>query len=156
MSDSQYMKFAMELTKYTVGQTSPNPVVGAVLVKNGRIIGVGSHLKKGEPHAEVHAIKMAGEEAKGATLYVTLEPCCHYNRTPPCTDLIIESNIKKVVIGILDPNPRVNGKGIDKLRTAGIEVDSGYYEKDISDINRFYLHLLKIRYRTLPLNLLLA
>jgi len=105
MNNLDYMKLALNMAKATDGQTSPNPMVGAVLVKDNQIVGLGTHVKAGGPHAEVHAIQMAGDNAKGATLYVTLEPCCHSGKTPPCTDLLIRSGIKKVYVASVDPNP---------------------------------------------------
>ncbi|MGA9172506.1 MAG: bifunctional diaminohydroxyphosphoribosylaminopyrimidine deaminase/5-amino-6-(5-phosphoribosylamino)uracil reductase RibD [Thermoactinomyces sp.] len=135
-----WMNLALSLAKAAEGQTSPNPMVGAVAVKNGRMIGVGSHLQVGTPHAEVHALEMAGEEAKGATLYVTLEPCNHFGRTPPCTEKIIECGISKVVIGSLDPDPKVSGKGVRRLREAGIEVILGVLEQECLRLNEAYFH----------------
>lgn len=114
--DERYMRFALDVAKTGLGQTSPNPAVGAVVVKNGEIVGFGAHLKAGEPHAEVHAIRMAGDKAKGATVYVTLEPCSHFGKTPPCADLLVETGVKRVVIATTDPNPLVAGKGIEKLK----------------------------------------
>jgi diaminohydroxyphosphoribosylaminopyrimidine deaminase / 5-amino-6-(5-phosphoribosylamino)uracil reductase len=138
MNDSDYMNLALNLARGTLGQTSPNPVVGAVLVKNHQIIGMGAHLKAGEPHAEVHAIQMAGEKAPGATLYVTLEPCSHHGRTPPCADLIIRTGIKKVFVATLDPNPQVAGTGIQKIKKAGIEVEVGLLEQQARNINKVF------------------
>ena len=122
MNDQDYMKLALQLAESTRGQTSPNPMVGSVVVCDGAIVGVGAHLKAGEGHAEVQALKMAGEKAHGGTIYVTLEPCSHYGKTPPCADLIIEQGLKRVVVATGDPNPAVAGKGLDKLRQAGLEV----------------------------------
>ncbi|MDW8026637.1 MAG: bifunctional diaminohydroxyphosphoribosylaminopyrimidine deaminase/5-amino-6-(5-phosphoribosylamino)uracil reductase RibD, partial [Armatimonadota bacterium] len=113
--DVRWMRFALALAKRMKGQTSPNPCVGAVLVKDGRLIASGYHKGAGTPHAEVVALKKAGESARGCTLYVTLEPCCHYGRTPPCTDAIIAGGVKRVVAATIDPNPLVNGKGMRKL-----------------------------------------
>src|SRR5690349_14241738 len=107
MNDKQFMDLAIQLAKATLGQTTPNPSVGAVLVKNGQVVGIGSHLFAGGDHAEVHAIKMAGELAKGATLYVTLEPCVHFGKTPPCTTSIIDAGITTVIVATLDLNPEV-------------------------------------------------
>ncbi|MBG9580231.1 5-amino-6-(5-phosphoribosylamino)uracil reductase, partial [Bacillus thuringiensis] len=98
------------------GQTTPNPLVGSVIVNDNRIVGVGAHMKAGEPHAEIHAIRMAGEQARGATIYVTLEPCSHYGRTGPCAEAIVQAGIKKVVVATLDPNPLVSGRGIKILQ----------------------------------------
>ncbi|WP_188495922.1 bifunctional diaminohydroxyphosphoribosylaminopyrimidine deaminase/5-amino-6-(5-phosphoribosylamino)uracil reductase RibD [Pullulanibacillus pueri] len=137
------MELALTLAKETVGQTSPNPVVGAVLVKNNQVIGLGAHLKAGEPHAEVHAIRMAGEKAKGATLYVTLEPCHHFGRTPPCCDLIIQSGIQKVYVATQDPNALVSGKGIEKMKQAGIDVEVGLLEEEARKLNQVFFHFIQ-------------
>ncbi len=143
MIDEQMMRLALDLAKSAEGQTSPNPLVGAVCVKNGQIIGTGVHLKAGMPHAEVHALEMAGTEANGADLYITLEPCAHDGKTPPCTDLIIESKIKRVIIATLDPNPLVSGRGIERLRYAGIEVKIGVLQKEAAYLNRAFFHFIK-------------
>jgi diaminohydroxyphosphoribosylaminopyrimidine deaminase / 5-amino-6-(5-phosphoribosylamino)uracil reductase len=142
MNDRDYMNLAINLAKAATGQTSPNPHVGAVLVKDNQIIGMGAHLKAAEPHAEVHAISMAGEKARGATLYVTLEPCSHYGKTPPCSNLVIESGIKKVVVASVDPNPLVGGKGIARMRDAGIEVAVGLMEEEALSLNRIFFHYI--------------
>ena len=128
--DVHWMRLAIKLARRMKGQTSPNPCVGAVLVKEGRLISSGYHEGAGTPHAEVVALKNAGENAKGCTLYVTLEPCCHYGRTPPCTDAIIAAGVKRVVAATLDPNPLVNGNGVRKLLEAGIEVKVGVVEDE--------------------------
>ncbi len=130
-----YMSHALNLAKNVKGNTSPNPAVGAVLVNGNEIIAEGVTQKAGMDHAEVVAIKKAGNKAKDSTLYVTLEPCCYHGKTPPCTNLIIKSKIKKVVIGTLDPNPQVNGKGVDQLKKAGIYIEVGYLENDINELN---------------------
>ncbi|PLR95084.1 bifunctional diaminohydroxyphosphoribosylaminopyrimidine deaminase/5-amino-6-(5-phosphoribosylamino)uracil reductase RibD [Bacillus sp. T33-2] len=143
MNDQDYMKLALQLAKGTAGQTSPNPVVGAVLVKNHQIVGMGAHLKAGDPHAEVHAVRMAAENAEGATLYVTLEPCSHYGRTPPCADLVINSGIKRVVIATADPNPEVAGKGLEKLERAGLAVEVGLLGQEAAELNRVFFHYIK-------------
>ncbi|SEN20390.1 bifunctional diaminohydroxyphosphoribosylaminopyrimidine deaminase/5-amino-6-(5-phosphoribosylamino)uracil reductase RibD [Lihuaxuella thermophila] len=135
-----WMRLAYELAKAAEGQTAPNPMVGAVAVKEGRLIGSGSHLKAGTPHAEVHALNMAGTEARGCTLYVTLEPCNHYGRTPPCTEKIIECGVKTVVVGSIDPDSKVSGKGIARLREAGIEVIQGVLEPECLKLNEAYFH----------------
>ena len=122
VTDQDYMKRAIELAKKGEGWTNPNPMVGAVIVKDGRIIGEGYHARCGELHAVRNAIAPLTESADGATLYVTLEPCCHYGKTPPCTEAILEQKIKKVVIGSRDPNPKVAGKGAKILRDAGVAV----------------------------------
>ena len=143
MTDEDYMNLALSLAEATAGQTSPNPMVGAVVVKNGKLLGTGAHLKAGTAHAEVHAINNAGDEAKGSTLYVTLEPCSHHGRTPPCADLIIQSGIKKVFVAALDPNPLVAGKGIKKLKDAGIEVEIGLCEERARKINEKFFHYIQ-------------
>ena len=130
MTDPEYMLKALSLAKRAKGFTSPNPCVGAVVVKNGIIIGQGYHRKAGGPHAEVEALDDAGPKAAGATLYVTLEPCHHFGKTPPCTHKIMGSNIKKVVVGCKDPNPFVGGGGIRFLEENGIEVISGVLEEE--------------------------
>jgi diaminohydroxyphosphoribosylaminopyrimidine deaminase/5-amino-6-(5-phosphoribosylamino)uracil reductase len=143
MTQEEYMKLAINLAKKGTGKTSLNPLVGAVVVKNDRIIGKGYHKKYGEPHAEVNALKACGGKAKNATLYVNLEPCCHYGKkTPPCTDTIKKSGIKKVVCATLDPNPQVNGKGIETLRDACIEVDLGILEEEAKKLNEVYLKFI--------------
>lgn len=123
--EEYYMKLALDLAKQGEGQTESNPLVGAVVVKDGQIVGMGAHLKYGEAHAEVHAIHMAGSHAKGADIYVTLEPCSHYGKTPPCAELIINSGIKRVFVAMRDPNPLVAGRGISMIEKAGIEVKEG-------------------------------
>ncbi|MEI7998619.1 MAG: bifunctional diaminohydroxyphosphoribosylaminopyrimidine deaminase/5-amino-6-(5-phosphoribosylamino)uracil reductase RibD [Candidatus Omnitrophota bacterium] len=133
-----YMQKAFELAQRGKGSTSPNPMVAAVIVKNGRIIAEGFHKRCGGDHAEVDAFKKAGLNAKGATLYVTLEPCSHVGRTPPCTDAIIKAGIKKVVIGVLDPNPVNHGKSIKILRHAGIEVESGFLKEELTLMNKVF------------------
>jgi len=138
-----FMRRALKLAEK--GYTSPNPMVGAVLVRDGEIMGEGYHRKAGMPHAEIEAIedaKRKGNEIRGSTLYVTLEPCCHYGRTPPCTDAIIREGVGKVVAGIRDPNPKVNGKGMEKLREAGIEVIEKNY-KECRRINEVYFKFIE-------------
>lgn len=142
MDDQDYMTLAINLARAAEGQTSPNPQVGAVLVKDGQIIGMGAHLKAGEHHAEVHAIKMAGEKAEGATLYVTLEPCSHFGKTPPCSNLVIESGIKKVFVASVDPNPLVGGAGIKKMIEAGIDVQVGLLEEEAIALNKVFFHYI--------------
>ncbi|WP_216830439.1 bifunctional diaminohydroxyphosphoribosylaminopyrimidine deaminase/5-amino-6-(5-phosphoribosylamino)uracil reductase RibD [Alkalihalobacterium elongatum] len=143
MNDRQYMELAIQIARSAQGQTTPNPLVGAVVVKEGQVVGMGAHLKAGEAHAEVHAIQMVGTKVEGATIYVTLEPCSHYGRTPPCADLIIQSRIKRVVIATTDPNPKVSGKGIEKLRNAGIEVEVGLLKKEADELNEVFYHFIK-------------
>lgn len=132
------MRRAIDLALAGLGKTSPNPAVGAVVVKNGRVAGEGYHRKAGGPHAEIAALRRAGKKARGADLYVTLEPCCHYGKTPPCSDAIIASGVRRVIIGTRDPNPLVNGKGIKILKSGGIKVAEGVLKKECADINRAY------------------
>lgn len=133
----KYIKQTLQLAKKSHGKTSPNPMVGAVVVKDGKIIGEGYHQKVGDPHAEINALKKAGADAKGATLYVNLEPCSHQGRTPPCTKSIIKAGIKKVVVGMLDPNPLVRGK--EELEEAGVQVEVGVLEKEVKKFNEVYI-----------------
>ena len=128
MSDHEYMQEALSLARIAKGFTSPNPCVGAVVVKNNRIVGRGFHKAAGLAHAEVEALDDAGIKARGATIYVTLEPCNHFGKTPPCTRKILDAGIKKVVAGCSDPNPDVRGKGFEYLRSEGLEVISGVLE----------------------------
>jgi len=137
--DIKYMKRALELAKKGIGYTNPNPLVGAVIVKDGRIIGEGYHALYGSSHAEVNAFKNAKEDVKGATLYVTLEPCSHYGNTPPCANTIVEKGIKKVIIGLKDPNPLVAGRGIKILQDNGIEVITGVLEEEGRKLNEIFL-----------------
>jgi diaminohydroxyphosphoribosylaminopyrimidine deaminase / 5-amino-6-(5-phosphoribosylamino)uracil reductase len=132
---------ALELARK--GKTSPNPMVGAVLVKNNRIIAEGFHSRAGGPHAEVVALRKAGGKARGADLYVNLEPCCHVGRTPPCTDAIIQSGVTRVFIGMKDPNKLVKGKGIRILKAAGIEVSTGMMKKDCEKLNEIFIKVMK-------------
>lgn len=150
LQDIFFMKKALTLARRGLGKTHPNPMVGAVVVKNGRILGSGAHEKFGGPHAEVSAIRNAGGAA-GATLYVTLEPCPHTGKTPPCTDLILREGIKKVVIAALDPNPLVSGRGISALRKNGVEISAGVMEAQARELNKDYNHWVqkKMPYVTL-------
>ena len=132
------MRRAIELATKGKGMTSPNPIVGAVVVKNGKIVGEGYHKRAGTPHAEIVALRRAKERAHGADLYVTLEPCCHYGRTPPCCDTIITSGIKRVIIGMSDPNPLVNGKGIAFLKIKGILVVKDVLKNECRRLNKAY------------------
>ncbi|MBQ9488204.1 MAG: bifunctional diaminohydroxyphosphoribosylaminopyrimidine deaminase/5-amino-6-(5-phosphoribosylamino)uracil reductase RibD, partial [Selenomonadaceae bacterium] len=132
------MAEALKLAKNAVGRTAPNPLVGAVVVNDGRIIAAGWHRQAGTPHAEVHALNMAGELAEGATLYVTLEPCSHFGRTPPCVNKIIDAKIKRVVAATVDPNPKVAGRGIKILRDAGIAVDVGILQDAAQKLNEVF------------------
>ena len=134
------MREALRIAHHAEGRTSPNPLVGAVIVRDGRIIAEGWHRKAGTPHAEVHALRMAGDLARGATLYVTLEPCAHYGRTGPCAKAVAEAGITRVVVALLDPNPKVAGKGVAILRDAGIEVKVGVLEEEARRLNEVFLH----------------
>ncbi|TLS35648.1 bifunctional diaminohydroxyphosphoribosylaminopyrimidine deaminase/5-amino-6-(5-phosphoribosylamino)uracil reductase RibD [Pseudalkalibacillus caeni] len=145
MDHAYYMNFAIDLAKRGIGQTSPNPAVGAVIVKGGEIVGFGAHLKAGEPHAEVHALNMAGGKAIGATMYVTLEPCSHFGKTPPCSNAIIDKKLHKVVIASVDPNPKVSGEGIRKLKKAGIEVITGVMEEEAKQLNEVFFHYMQYK-----------
>lgn len=136
--DRAYMELALSLAKAGLGFTSPNPMVGAVIVKDGQIVGQGYHQKAGTPHAEVHALREAGHNARDATLYVTLEPCVHYGRTPPCTNAIIAAGIKHVVIAAKDPNPLVAGRGIEILHDAGITTTVGVMEQEALLLNEVF------------------
>lgn len=135
----EYMRHALELARYGEGRTSPNPLVGAVVVRDGRIVGQGWHRKAGTPHAEVHALRQAGELARQATMYVTLEPCAHFGRTPPCSQAIIDAGVRRVVVAMTDPNPLVAGKGIERLRAVGIEVIVGILEKEALTLNEVFV-----------------
>ncbi|MEE9591421.1 MAG: bifunctional diaminohydroxyphosphoribosylaminopyrimidine deaminase/5-amino-6-(5-phosphoribosylamino)uracil reductase RibD [Thermodesulfobacteriota bacterium] len=136
--ETRYMKMALKLARKGLGRTSPNPAVGAIVIKEDRVIGRGYHKKAGFPHAEIEALKEAGGDADSAEMYVTLEPCRHTGRTPPCTDAIIKAGIKRVFIGTKDPNPLMAGKGIRSLRKAGVDVKTGLLEDDCIRINEAY------------------
>ncbi|QKE73712.1 bifunctional diaminohydroxyphosphoribosylaminopyrimidine deaminase/5-amino-6-(5-phosphoribosylamino)uracil reductase RibD [Arthrobacter citreus] len=133
-----YMNLAIQNAMATKGQTDPNPLVGSVIVNDNRIVGIGTHLKAGEPHAEIHALRMAGEKAIGGTIYVTLEPCSHHGRTGPCAEAIVKAGLKKVVVATLDPNPLVAGRGIKILQDAGIEVITGVCEEQSIKMNEVF------------------
>ncbi|MGB3260769.1 bifunctional diaminohydroxyphosphoribosylaminopyrimidine deaminase/5-amino-6-(5-phosphoribosylamino)uracil reductase RibD [Paenisporosarcina sp.] len=133
-----YMDLAINNSRAMKGQTDPNPLVGSVIVNDNRIVGVGTHLKTGEPHAEIHALRMAGDKARGGTIYVTLEPCSHHGRTGPCAVAIVEAGLKKVVIATLDPNPMVSGRGVKILEDAGIEVIVGIQEEASRKMNEVF------------------
>ncbi|MCD4746592.1 MAG: bifunctional diaminohydroxyphosphoribosylaminopyrimidine deaminase/5-amino-6-(5-phosphoribosylamino)uracil reductase RibD [Bacteroidales bacterium] len=135
----KYMQQAIELSKKGIGFVNPNPVVGAVIVKDNKIIGQGYHEFFGGPHAEINAINNSTENVKNATIYVTLEPCSYYGKTPPCVDAIIKNGISKVVIGMQDPNPLVAGKGIEKLKNNKIEVETGILENEIKILNEIFI-----------------
>ncbi len=140
--DEKYMKRAIELALKGTGYVNPNPLVGAVIVKNNKIIGEGWHKKYGELHAERDAFKNLTENAEDADMYVTLEPCCHYGKQPPCTEAIIEHNIKRVFVGSSDPNPLVAGKGIKYLREHGIEVIENILKAECDEINKVFFHYI--------------
>ena len=139
MDDHDYMKIALDQAEKGLGRTSPNPMVGAVLVKDDRIVGRGYHQRAGGPHAEVNAIDNAGEQARGATLYVTLEPCNHYGRTPPCTHKIVDAGIRRVVVAMDDPNPGVQGGGNRYLQDQDIDVTTGICEKEARTLNEAFI-----------------
>jgi diaminohydroxyphosphoribosylaminopyrimidine deaminase/5-amino-6-(5-phosphoribosylamino)uracil reductase len=145
MSDAVYMRRALEVAERGRGLTSPNPLVGAVIVRDGRVLGEGAHLRAGGPHAEVEALRAAGEAARGATLYVTLEPCAHHGRTPPCAPAVAAAGIVRVVAAMRDPNPLVVGGGGDLLRTMGITVEVGLMAFDAERLNRAWLTAMRER-----------
>jgi diaminohydroxyphosphoribosylaminopyrimidine deaminase/5-amino-6-(5-phosphoribosylamino)uracil reductase len=138
MNDEYWMKRALRLAEKGGGRTSPNPMVGAVLVKDDEVVGEGYHAKAGEAHAEIVALKKAGEKAKGAILYLNLEPCTHYGKTPPCAPQVIEAGVKHVVIGMEDPNPLIEGRGIEILRRAGLAVQVGILRKECRKLNEAF------------------
>jgi len=138
------MTLALRLAAKGRGKTSPNPMVGALVVKKGRIVGRGYHHGPGQPHAEILALTQAGSRARGAILYVTLEPCCHLlKRTPPCVPAVIQSGVRQVVVAMIDPNPSVKGRGIAALRRAGITVTTGIAQEEAAQLNRAYLHWVR-------------
>ena len=137
--DEQMMARAISLARNGLGRTSPNPLVGAVIVRDGRIVAEGWHRKAGTPHAEIHALNMAGELARGATVYVSLEPCAHYGRTGPCAKALVEAGVSRVVVAMMDPNPKVAGKGIAILQEAGIQVTTGVLEQEARQLNEVFL-----------------
>ena len=139
LTDEMFMREALRAAAHARGRTSPNPMVGAAVVRDGKIISIGWHRQAGTPHAEVHALNMAGDLARGATLYVTLEPCSHYGRTPPCVEAIIKAGVGRVVAAMSDPNPLVAGRGFDRLRAAGIDVTAGVLEDDARRLNEVFL-----------------
>ncbi|OOB77259.1 MAG: riboflavin biosynthesis protein RibD [Epulopiscium sp. Nuni2H_MBin001] len=145
MNDIEYMELALSEASKGIGWVNPNPLVGAVIVKDEKVIATGYHTKYGCLHAEREALANCLQSVQGATMYVTLEPCCHYGKTPPCTQAIIESGIKKVFVGCVDPNPLVAGKGIDKLKQAGIEVIVGLLEEQCRRQNEVFFHYIKTK-----------
>jgi len=146
IDDQKYMARALNLARRGAGSTSPNPMVGAVVVKDGEIIGEGYHQQYGGPHAEVFALEAAGEAARGADIYVTLEPCSHYGKTPPCAQKVIDSGIKRAVIAMVDPNPEVAGRGIEMLKEAGIEVEVGLFQEKAEVLNESFLKYIQSEY----------
>ena len=136
----QMMQRCLQLAQQAAGFTTPNPLVGCVIERDGEIVGEGYHPKAGEPHAEVFALRAAGDKAKGATAYVSLEPCNHFGRTPPCSEALVKAEVATVVVGMVDPDPRVSGKGIERLRAAGIQVITGVEEADCQRVNEAFVH----------------
>jgi diaminohydroxyphosphoribosylaminopyrimidine deaminase/5-amino-6-(5-phosphoribosylamino)uracil reductase len=145
MINEKYMQIALNLAKKGCGYVNPNPMVGAVIVKDGNVIGQGYHEKYGQLHAERNALANCSVSPEGGTIYVTLEPCCHYGKTPPCTEAIIESGIKRVVIGSLDPNPLVSGKGVLTLRQHGIEVIEDVLKEECDNLNEVFFHYIRTK-----------
>jgi len=144
--DKKYMKKVLKLAQKGEGYTSPNPMVGAIVVKNDKIVGQGYHHFFGDAHAEANALEEAGDKARNAELYVNLEPCCHYGKTPPCYHKIIEAGVKRVIIGMEDPNPKICGKGIKYLKKAGIEVKTGVLEAESKKLNEFFIKYITTDY----------
>lgn len=145
MDDRGYMRMALEYAKKGMGQTSPNPMVGAVIVKDGRVIGQGWHEKYGQPHAERNALASCTESPKDAVMYVTLEPCCHYGKQPPCVDAVLEAGIGRVVIGSPDPNPLVGGKGVKILREHGVQVTEDVLREECDRLNEVFLYYIQTK-----------
>lgn len=141
--DITYMKMALELAKQGQGTTGPNPMVGAIIVKEGQLVGRGHHKKAGEDHAEIIALKEADEKSRGATLYVTLEPCCHVGKTGPCTEAVVRAGIRRVVVGMEDPHLKVNGRGIRELKRLGLEVEVGVCERECRGLNEFFIYWIQ-------------
>jgi diaminohydroxyphosphoribosylaminopyrimidine deaminase/5-amino-6-(5-phosphoribosylamino)uracil reductase len=144
--DQKYMARALNLARLGEGSTSPNPLVGAVVAKEGEIVGEGYHQKYGGPHAEVFALEQAGEKAQGADIYVTLEPCSHFGKTPPCAQKVIDSGIKRAVVAVIDPNPEVAGRGVKMLREAGVEVEVGLFKEKAEALNEVFLKYIQSDY----------
>lgn len=143
MSHDRWMQRCLALAGRARGRTAPNPMVGAVVVRDGRSVGEGFHARAGEPHAEVVALAQAGEAARGATVYVNLEPCSHHGRTPPCTEAILRAGVARVVVGMLDPNPTVDGRGVSRLVEAGLEVVQGVCEGACRELNRAFVSVME-------------
>lgn len=133
------MRRALSLARKGIGRTSPNPAVGAVVVRDGVIVGEGWHKRAGTPHAEIHALAMAGELARGGDVYVTLEPCSHFGKTPPCADALLAAGVSRVFVGMIDPNPLVSGSGVERLRRAGVVVETGLLEKECRSLNEAFI-----------------
>lgn len=142
MTDARYMALALRMAARARGRTSPNPLVGCVVVRDGEILSTGYHRAAGRAHAELEALERIGFSARGATLYVNLEPCCHFGRTPPCTDAILRAGVRRVVAGMIDPNPLVAGKGLERLRQAGVEVEVGLLEPECRALNEAFCHAI--------------
>lgn len=153
MQDEYYMARALELARRGRFTTTPNPNVGCVLVRDGILVGEGWHQRAGEPHAEVHALRMAGEQARGATAYVTLEPCSHFGRTPPCCDALIAAGVSRVVVAMQDPNPQVAGRGLYRLQQAGIQVSHGLMMTEAEALNRGFLKRMRTGFPFIQLKL---
>lgn len=153
MQDEHFMARALELARRGRFTTTPNPNVGCVIVRNGEIVGEGYHLRAGEPHAEVHALRMAGEQARGATAYVTLEPCSHHGRTPPCCDALIAAGVSRVVAAMQDPNPQVAGRGLYRLQQAGVAVSHGLMMAEAEALNRGFLKRMRTGFPFVQLKL---
>lgn len=153
MLDKQFMSNALSLAKLGLFTTSPNPNVGCVIVRNGEIVGKGFHYKAGEAHAEIYALKMAGKKANGATAYITLEPCSHYGKTPPCANALISAGIQRVVVAMQDPNPKVAGRGLLKLQQAGIEVMHGLLMNEAEQLNRGFVKRMRTGFPYVQLKL---
>ena len=142
MTDEEWMLRAVRLAENGIGFVNPNPLVGCVIVRDGHVIGEGWHARYGCPHAERNALKSCTEDPRGAVMYVTLEPCCHYGKNPPCTEAVISAGIARVVVGSDDPNPLVSGKGLQQLRSAGIEVTTGVCKAECDRLNRIFFHYI--------------
>ena len=145
MTDEMYMRIALTMAEGTLGQTGINPAVGCVIVRDGRIVGLGAHLRMGGEHAEVHAVNMAGAAAEGAAAYVTLEPCSHHGRTPPCCELLVARGIRRVVVAALDPNPLVSGRGVRYLRERGVDVRVGVLEREAERLTEMFRKYISTR-----------
>lgn len=143
--DHEYMARAMQLAARGLYTTDPNPRVGCVIVKDKQVVGEGWHVRAGEAHAEIHALQQAGEKAKGATVYVSLEPCCHHGRTPPCSDALIAAQVSRVVVAMQDPNPLVAGNGMRQLQNAGIQVEAGLLESQAKALNPGFIQRMQTR-----------